>query len=55
MAKQANGNGRINNVQRKMLAKLAVEVLDKKVQHARDESGELVAQIRSQVRERNWA
>jgi len=33
------------------LAKLAVEVLDKKVQQAKDESGELVAQIRNQVRE----
>ena len=50
MSKQANGNGRINNVQRKMLAKLAVEMLDKKIQQARDESGELVAQIRQQVR-----
>ena len=46
-----NGNGRINNTQRKVLAKLAVEALDKKVQQARDESGELVAQIRNQVRE----
>lgn len=51
MAKQENGNGRINNSQRKILAKLAVEVLDKKIQQARDESGELVAQIRRQVRE----
>ena len=46
-----NGNDRINNSQRKTLAKLAVEVLDKKVQQARDESGELVAQIREKVRE----
>ena len=51
MAKQGNNNDRINNTQRKVLAKLAVEVLDKKVQQARDESGELVAQIREQVRE----
>jgi hypothetical protein len=46
-----NGNDRINNSQRKTLAKLAVEVLDKKIQQARDESGELVAQIREKVRE----
>ena len=46
-----NGNGRINNVQRKILSKLAVDLLDKKVQQARDESGGLVAQIREQVRE----
>ena len=32
MAKQGNSNDRINNSQRKILAKLAVEVLDKKVQ-----------------------
>ena len=51
MAKQEDGNGRINNSQRKILAKLAVEALDKKIQRARDESGELVAQIREQVRE----
>jgi len=51
MAEQENGKDRINNTQRKVLAKLAVEVLDKKVQQARDESGELVAQIREQVRE----
>ena len=51
MTKQANGNGRINNTQRAALVKLAVGVLDKKVQQARDESGELVAQIRNQVRE----
>jgi predicted RNase H-like nuclease (RuvC/YqgF family) len=51
MTKQGNGSDRINNSQRKTLAKLAVEVLDKKIQQARDESGELVAQIRSQVRE----
>jgi hypothetical protein len=51
MKKQVNGNGKINNTQRKILAKLAVEVLDKKVQQARDESGELVAQIREKVKE----
>ena len=48
---EQNGNGRINNTQRNVLSKLAVELLDKKVQQARDESGELVAQIRNQVRE----
>jgi len=51
MAKQGNNNDRINNTQRKVLAKLAVEVLDKKVQQARDESGDLVGQIRQQVKE----
>ena len=51
MAEQESGNGRINNSQRKILAKLAAEALDKKIQQARDESGELVAQIREQVRE----
>ena len=51
MTSRGSGNGRINNTQRKQLAKLAVEVLDKKIQQARDESGELVAQIRNQVRE----
>jgi len=51
MAKQESGNGRINNSQRKILAKLAVEALDRKIQQARDESGELMAQIREQVRE----
>ena len=51
MKNQVNGNGKINNTQRKVLSKLAVEVLDKKIQQARDESGELVAQIREKVRE----
>ena len=51
MKNQVNGNGKINNSQRKILSKLAVEVLDKKIQQARDESGELVAQIRAKVRE----
>ena len=31
MEKQENGNDRINNTQRKQLAKLAVDVLDKNV------------------------
>lgn len=51
MAKQGNDNHRVNNTQRRELAKLAVGVLDKKIQQARDESGELVAQIKQQVRE----
>ena len=45
-----NGNDRINNTQRKVLSRLAVEVLDKRIQQARDESGDLVAQIREKVR-----
>ena len=44
-------NGRINNTQRRVLAKLAVEVLGKKIQQARDKSGELVSQITEQVKE----
>ena len=44
-------NGKINNSQRKALVSLAVGVLDKKIQRARDESGDVVAQIREQVRE----
>ena len=51
MAKQGNRDDRINNSQRKALVNLAVGVLDKKIQQARDESGELVAQIRKQIRE----
>jgi len=51
MKNQMNGNGRINNTQRRELTKLAVGMLDKKVQQARDESGDLVAQIREQARE----
>jgi len=46
-----DGNGRINNLQRKVLANLAVEILDKKVQQARDESGNLVAEIKAKVKE----
>lgn len=46
-----NENGKINNTQRKILANLAVEVLNGKVQQARDESGNLVAEIRAKVKE----
>jgi len=46
-----DGNGRINTAQRKVLANLAVEILNSKVQQARDESGELVAQIKQKVKE----
>ena len=49
MAKDANG--KINNTQRKILSNLAVEVLNGKVQQARDESGNLVAEIRAKVKE----
>ena len=49
---KGNGdNGRINNSQRKILSQLAVELLDKKIQRARDESGDLVAQIKAKVKE----
>jgi len=51
MNEKTNGNGKINNTQRKVLATLAVELLDKKVQRARDESGDLVAQIKAKVKE----
>ena len=44
-------NGKINNSQRKAFVSLAVDVLDKKIQRARDESGDVVAQIREQVRQ----
>ncbi len=50
MKNQVNGNDKINNTQRNVLSKLAVEVLNKKIQQARDESGELAAQIREKVR-----
>ena len=50
MNEKTNGNGKINNTQRKVLSQLAVELLDKKIQHARDESGDLVAEIREQIR-----
>jgi len=51
MKEPKNGNGKVNNSQRKILANLAVDVLDKKVQRARDESGDLVAQIKGKVKE----
>jgi len=50
MNEKTNGNGKINNSQRKVLSTLAVELLDKKIQRARDESGDLTAEIREQVR-----
>ena len=43
-------NGRINNMQRKIFATLAQEVLTEKIEQARDESGERVAQITAQVK-----
>lgn len=46
-----DGNGKINNTQRRILSNLAVDVLDKKVQQARDESGNLVAEIKANVKE----
>jgi len=46
-----NENGKINNTQRRILANLAIEVLNSKVQQARDESGNLVAEIRAKVKE----
>jgi len=51
MTKSADGNGKVNNQQRKILANLAVEILNGKIQQARDESGEIVAQIKQKVRE----
>jgi glutaredoxin 2 len=51
MNEKTNGNGKINNTQRKVLSTLAVELLDKKIQRAKDESGDLVAQIKNKVRE----
>ena len=51
MTKQENGKDRINNTQRRELVKLAVGALDRKIQQARDESGELVVRIKEQVRE----
>ena len=51
MDEKTNGNGKINNSQRKVLSTLAVELLDKKIQCARDESGDLVAQIKAKVKE----
>jgi len=51
MNEKTNGNGRINNTQRRILSQLAVELLDKRIQRARDESGELIAEIRAKVKE----
>jgi len=51
MNEKTNGNGKINNTQRKVLAALALELLDKKIQRAKDESGDLVAQIKDKVKE----
>ena len=49
--KEQKNNDRVNNTQRRELVKLMVGALDRKIQQARDESGELVAQIKEQVRE----
>ena len=43
-------NGRINNSQRKVFAKLAEETLERKIQGAKDSAEELVAQITEQVK-----
>ena len=43
-------NGRINNSQRKVFAKLAEETLERKIQGAKDSAEELVAQITGQVK-----
>ena len=51
MKEEKDGNGRINNSQRNVLSKLAVEVLGKKILHARDESGNLTAEIKAKVKE----
>ena len=51
MNEPKDGNGRINNSQRNILSKLAVEVLGKKILQARDESGNLVAEIKAKVKE----
>ncbi len=45
-----NNNGRINNMQRRMLSKLAEETLNSKIQAAKDEEGQLVDEITKQVR-----
>jgi hypothetical protein len=48
----SNGNnGKINNNQRRVLANLALDILNSKIQQARDESGELIAQIKQKVKE----
>ena len=51
MKEKKDGNGKINNSQRNVLSKLAVEILDKKILHAKDESGNLVAEIKARVKE----
>jgi hypothetical protein len=43
-------NNRINNMQRKIFSRLAEETLEQKLQQARDDSGELVAEITEQVK-----
>lgn len=51
MNEPKDGNGKVNNSQRGVLSKLAVEVLDKKILRARDESGNLTAEIKAKVKE----
>jgi hypothetical protein len=51
MSEKTNGNGKLNNTQRRVLSQLALELLDKKIQRARDESGDLIAEIRAKVKE----
>jgi hypothetical protein len=51
MKEAKDGNGKINNSQRNVLSKLAVEVLDKKILQAKDESGNLTAEIKARVKE----
>jgi len=51
MKDKTDNNDRINNTQRKVLSQLAVDILDKKIQQARDASGELTAQIKLKVKE----
>lgn len=51
MKEAKDGNGKVNNSQRNVLSKLAVDVLDKKILRARDESGNLTAEIKAKVKE----
>lgn len=51
MKEPKDGNGKVNNSQRNVLSKLAVEVLDKKILRAKDESGNLTAEIKAKVKE----
>ena len=51
MEEPKDGNGKINNSQRNVLSRLAVEVLDKKILRAKDESGNLTAEIKAKVKE----